>query len=152
VKVAVDTNVLAYAEGVDDPERQLLAGDLMRQLPVDSIVIPIQALGELYNVLVRKAGRTANRARDAVTAWRDNFDVAATTPAAMTAAVDLAADHRLAIWDSVMIAVAAENGCRLLLSEDLHDGFSWRGVTVANPFAAVRHPLLDALLATEDDR
>ena len=45
-----------------------------------------------------------------------------------------------------MISVAAEGGCRLLLSEDLQDGFSWRGVTIANPFAASRHPLLDALL------
>jgi hypothetical protein len=31
-------------------------------------------------------------------------------------------------------------------SEDLKDGFSWRGVTVVNPFAAMRHPLLGALL------
>jgi predicted nucleic acid-binding protein len=45
-----------------------------------------------------------------------------------------------------MLAVAAEGSCRLLLSEDLQDGFSWRGVTVANPFAAVRHPLLAAML------
>jgi hypothetical protein len=36
------------------------------------------------------------------------------------------------------LAVAAKGSCRLLLSEDLQDGFSWRGVTVANPFAAVR--------------
>ena len=64
----------------------------------------------------------------------------------MIAATDLAADHRLGIWDSVMVAVAAEVGCRLLLSEDLNDGFSWRGVTVVNPFGAMRHPLLGALL------
>jgi predicted nucleic acid-binding protein len=36
--------------------------------------------------------------------------------------------------------------CRLLLSEDLQEGFTWRGVTVTNPFAKSRHPLLDALL------
>ena len=64
----------------------------------------------------------------------------------MLAAADLAADRRLGIWDSLMVAVAAEGDCRLLLSEDMQDGFSWRGVTVVNPFAAKRHPLLDALL------
>jgi hypothetical protein len=48
-----------------------------------------------------------------------------------------------------MISAAAEGGCRLLLSEDLQDGFSWRGVTIANPFAAEQHPLLVALLAGE---
>ncbi|TIP50920.1 MAG: PIN domain-containing protein, partial [Mesorhizobium sp.] len=38
--------------------------------------------------------------------------------------------------------------CRLLLSEDLQDGFTWGGVTVVNPFASPRHALLDALLGT----
>ena len=37
-------------------------------------------------------------------------------------------------------------GFRLLLSEDLQDGFTWRGVTVANPFAAQQHPLWASLL------
>jgi hypothetical protein len=41
-------------------------------------------------------------------------------------------------------------GFRLLLSEDLQDGFTWRGVTVTNPFAAALHPLLAALLTVEE--
>ena len=91
MRVALDTNVLAYVEGVNGQARQR------------SAIAPV-------------------------------------------AAADLAAVHRLRIWDSLMVAVAAEGGCRLLLSEDLQDGFSWRGVTVVNPFAATRHPLLDAVL------
>jgi len=49
-----------------------------------------------------------------------------------------------------MISVASETGCRLLLSEDLQDGFTWRGVTIANPFAAQQHPLLGSLLNGTD--
>ena len=75
-----------------------------------------------------------------------SYPTADTTRSALIAAADLAATHRLGIWDSIMIAVAAENGCQLLLSEDLQDGFIWSGLTVANPFAAVPHPLLTALL------
>lgn len=45
-----------------------------------------------------------------------------------------------------MLAVAAESGCRILLSEDLHDGFTWRGITAVNPFAATPSPLLSAVL------
>jgi len=41
-----------------------------------------------------------------------------------------------------MLAAAAEAGCRLLLSEDLQEGFTWGGVRVVNPFAAAVHPLL----------
>jgi predicted nucleic acid-binding protein len=112
-------------------------------------VLPAQALGELYNVLVKKLRWSGDRARTAIAAWRNAFALAPTTLAAMNAAIDLAADHRLSIWDSVMLSVAAESGCELLLSEDLQDGFTWRGVTVVNPFAQMRHPLLDALLSPE---
>jgi hypothetical protein len=53
----------------------------------------------------------------------------------MLAAADLAADHRIGIWDAVILTAASASGCRLLLSEDLQDGLTWGGVTVANPFA-----------------
>jgi len=64
--------------------------------------------------------------------------------------MDLAAEHGLSIWDSVILAASAEAGCRLLLSEDLQDGFTWRGVTVTNPFSANVHPLLKAALAPHE--
>jgi predicted nucleic acid-binding protein len=47
------------------------------------------------------------------------------------------------------LATAADTGCRLLLSEDMQNGFTWNGVTVANPFATIRHPLLDAILQSK---
>jgi predicted nucleic acid-binding protein len=145
MSVAVDTNVLAYAEGINGEPRQVAARAVLERLP-DTAIIPVQALGELYNVLTRRAGWTADRARAAVLGWRDSWAVAPTTEPVMLSAIDLAADHRLSIWDSVMVSVASEAGCRLLLSEDLQDGFSWGGVTVANPFAAQQHPLLTSLL------
>jgi predicted nucleic acid-binding protein len=46
-----------------------------------------------------------------------------------------------------VLAASAEAGCRLLLSEDLQEGFTWRGVTVTNPFAPTLNPILAALLA-----
>jgi predicted nucleic acid-binding protein len=64
-------------------------------------------------------------------------------------AADLATDHQLSIWDAVILSAAAEGGCRLLLSEDLQEGFTWNGVTVTNPFAPKRHELLTALMGDE---
>lgn len=58
----------------------------------------------------------------------------------------LATDHQLGIWDAVILSSTAEAGCRLLLSDDPNPGFSWKGETVANPFAPPRHGLLAALL------
>jgi predicted nucleic acid-binding protein len=103
-------------------------------------------LGELFNVLVREAGKPRAEARDALLAWRDTFPTVETTPEVMLAAVDLATHHHFSMWDAVILAAASQAGCRLLLSEDLQDGFTWGGVTVVNPFAAPRHLLLSSLL------
>jgi predicted nucleic acid-binding protein len=147
VRVALDTNILAYAEGVNGEDMQRAALDLIRRLPPTAVTIPVQVLGELFNVLVRKGGGPRDKARAAILDWRDSFPLIETSAAIVFAAADLAADHRLGIWDSVILSAAAQAGCRLLLSEDLQDGFTWNGVTVTDPFSASRHPLLEALIA-----
>ena len=150
MKVALDTNLLAYAEGVNGADRRSVALDLVRSLPAGIAIIPVQVLGELFNVLVRKAGRSRADAREALQGWRDAFPVADTTAEVMQAAADLATDHKFGIWDAVILSVASQTGCRLLLSEDMQEGFTWGGVTVVNPFAATRHTLLEALLSDTD--
>lgn len=147
MRVALDTNIMACAEGIDDDRMQRVAMELVLKLPSGSTILPIQTLGELFNVLVRKGGRSRDAARAAVLKWRDGFPVIETSAAIMLAATDLAVDHRLSIWDSVILSAAAQAGCRLLLSQDFQDGFTWSGVTVTDPFSASRHPLLEALIA-----
>lgn len=146
MRVALDTNVLAYAEGINDPSRHAAALDLVRRLPREETIIPVQVLGELFNVLVRKGGRSKAEAAAALSGWRDAFAQVDTSSEVMAVSADLAADHQLGIWDAVIVSAAARAGCRLLLSEDLQEGFSWGGVTVTNPFASPAHPLLQALL------
>jgi predicted nucleic acid-binding protein len=147
MKVALDTNVLACAEGTNGTAMRDKALALIQRLPPGAIVLPVQTLGELFTVLVRKAKRRPARARAAVLSWRDAYPVVETSATVMVNAMDLASDHGLTIWDSVVLAASAEAEARLLLSEDLQEGFTWHGVTVANPFAPARHPLLTALLA-----
>ena len=151
MRVALDTNVLAYAEGANGISRRDQTLELIQRLSPESIVLPAQALGELFNVLVRKAKRPPTRAREAVLSWRDAYTVVDTSAAVIVSATDLASDHGLTIWDSVILAASAEADCRLLLSEDFQDGFTWRGVTVTNPFAATLHPVFAALLRPLDE-
>ncbi len=151
MKVALDTNVLAYAEATNGAAMRDRALELIQRLPVEAVVLPIQTLGELFNVLVRKARRRPTRARTAVLSWRDAYPTVETSAAVLINATDLAADHGLTMWDSVVLAASAEAGCRLLLSEDLQEGFTWHGVTVTNPFAPLLHPLLTALLVEPDE-
>ncbi len=150
MRVALDTNILAYAEGVDDAVRQRLVLQLLRDLPHDSVVIPVQVLGELFSVLTRKARLQRTMARTALLSWSDDFLVLETTPEAVLAAADLATDHQLSTWDAIILAVVSQAGCRLLVSEDLQDGFTWGGVTVVSPFASPRHRLLASLVGQSD--
>jgi predicted nucleic acid-binding protein len=107
--------------------------------------LPAQVLGELFGVLVRKARRSAIEARRAVQIWQATYAVIGTTNTVLTRAMEVAVDHGLTIWDAVILAAASEAGCRVLLSEDMHEGFTWGGVTVVNPFAPSPHQLLHDL-------
>ncbi len=146
MRVALDTNFLVYAEGFNDSSKEKAAEQIIRQLSVESTFVPVQALGELFRVLVRKAGRTPETARNSLLGWQNSFPVIETSHPILLAATDLAVDHRLSIWDAIILASAESASCRLLLSEDMQEGFTWSGVTVVNPFAAKRHRLLEALI------
>ncbi|HUB85435.1 MAG TPA: PIN domain-containing protein [Rhizomicrobium sp.] len=142
MKVAIDTNVLAYAAGVNDPHRQSLALEVLNRLPKEVRILPVQVLGELFRVLVKKGELPLVQAREIVGRWRSMVPTVDTTEAVMMAAAELASSHRLPIWDAVIFAAAASRSCSLLLSEDMQEGFSWSGVTVVNP---LKRPLDDRL-------
>ena len=140
MRVALDTNVLAYAEGLGDDVRCQLARDLIAKLnPINSLV-PVQVLGELSRVLTIKLNKSSADARELLLSWSDAVVVADTTWTAFQSAMDLTVDHQISMWDALIMSVAAENKCRLLISEDLQNGFTWRGVTVVNPFDTKAKP------------
>jgi predicted nucleic acid-binding protein len=124
---------------------------LIEKLPRGATVLPVQTLGELFSVFVRKARRSPASARAAILDWRDSFPLIATSATVLTTALDLSTDYQVGIWDAVILSAAAEAGCRLLLSEDLQDGFTWNGATITNPFSPLRNRLLEGLLQESGD-
>lgn len=147
MRIALDTNVLYYAQGLNGPSKQRATLEALNAISADRVVVPAQCLGEFFHALVRKGGYSRRDAQRAVIAIQDSAAVADTTGDVLLTAADLAAQHQLTIWDSVVLAAASNAGCRLLLSEDMQDGFTWAGLTVANPFAKPLHPLLVSLLS-----
>lgn len=136
MRIALDTNILAYAEGVNGVARKEQALAILRDAGGYEFVVPAQALGELFVVLTRKAKRDAAASRNAVLGWSDSFPLIETSPAVILEAMELVTTHQLSFWDSVMLAAAAQAECRMLLSEDMQHGFTWRSVTIRNPFDA----------------
>jgi predicted nucleic acid-binding protein len=145
MRVAFDTNILAYAEGIGDAAHRDNTMSLIERIPQENVLLPAQALGELYRVLTGKAKRPSGSARNTILQWADSFETVDSTWTAFQSAFDLSVDHQLSLWDALILSVAAENRCRILLTEDLQHGFTWRGVTVINPYRIPAHPLLSSL-------
>ena len=147
--ISLDTNILVYFEGINGHDKQRAILRLLGQLPKDAVGVPLQALCELHRVLRKKTKLTAIKARSAVIGWTDAYPTIETTQRAMLVAMDLCAQHQVVIWDALIMAVSADAGCRVLLSEDLHHGFTWHGLTVINPFRIPMHPLLESFLISK---
>lgn len=142
MRAAVDTNILAYAEGVNGLAMQTQAQAAMQLFDTRDLIIPAQALGELFLVLCRRAGLSKADAALAVQRYRLVYDVAYSSEAVWSAAFGMAANQGLQVWDAVILASAWDAGCEILLSEDMQHGFVWNGLTVINPFQLPLHPLL----------
>jgi len=153
LRVALDTNVLANAEGLGDSFRCKLARDLIEQLNPADLILPVQVLGELSRVLTVKMKKIPLDVRDILLNWSDAMSMADTTWGSFQAALDLSVDHQISMWDALILSVAAENQCRLLVSEDFQNGFTWHGVTVVNPFETKAKPykLLSMILEKLND-
>jgi predicted nucleic acid-binding protein len=147
---AVDTTILAYAEGVDDAHRRDRARQSIQLIARQTKVIPVQVLGELFLVLMRKKLLSPFDGRVAVLRWRAACQVPETSAETLASAMDLVVAHRLQFWDAVIISAAAEARADYLLSEDMQHGFSWRGLTILNPLSDAGHSELSALVARRD--
>lgn len=151
IRIAFDSNILLYLAGVDKSETDASKITSIRALFVQianqaKCVAPQQALGELYSVYARYR-QNREEARAVARRFQAQFESVATDESIFTSALDLATDHKLQFWDALILAASAAAGCSLLLSEDMQDGFAWRGVTVVNPFASRPHRALARMLA-----
>lgn len=150
IRIALDSNILAYLEGARVAETDEAKGRRARQTVAAlrasaEFVVPVQALGELV-VVMRRTGLKLLRVREAVQQWSRDLTSAPSTGEVLADALDIVERHRLQFWDSMILAASMRAGCALLLSEDMQDGFSLRGLTVANPLLDKPHRALARLL------
>lgn len=143
---ALDSNFIIYAEDMFVDPRRKKALALLNDIPPDRILIPVQSAGETLNWLVKKGKVPKALAAERVAFWLDQYKSQPTTLPVMSAARELLSSHNFQVWDSVILAASAEAGADILLSEDMQHGFTWRGVTVVNPFLPEPSHLLQKLI------
>lgn len=142
-RVALDSNILIYAELEPDTEKGKRAADLVLRASHDG-VIPVQVLGEFLRFIERRAPAAFEEAKQQVSIYQTAFLTPSTTDSVINKASALARTHRMQFWDCVVCAASAEAGAKVLLTEDMQDGRILDGLRLMNPFAEANVATIDA--------
>ncbi len=145
-RVAIDSNILIYAEIEPDSAKGLRSADLILRTARDG-VIPAQVLGEFLRFVQRRFPASFEEAVRQARLYQSVFITPPTTDAIINKASELARAHRLQLWDCVVCAASAEAHAKVLLTEDMQDGRSLDGLRLTNPFVAANAKSIDDLLA-----
>jgi predicted nucleic acid-binding protein len=130
----LDTNVLVYAEDRSNPAKQETAIDLILEHRRQRTgVVSLQVLQEFFVTVTNKLKLDVGIARYKVE-FHSRFDVAEPTVQDLLAAIDLHRLHGFSFWDALVLRMAKQTGCRILLSEDMQHGQVIDGVRIVNPF------------------
>ncbi len=130
----LDTNILIYADAADEPAKQRQAVRLISELRrTGDAVLSTQVLQEYVNVALRKLRLPPALIRERLAFYR-RFDLVATSPDLIAAALDLHVLRSISFYDALVVQAAAAGGCERVLSEDLQHGANLGGVRIVNPF------------------
>jgi predicted nucleic acid-binding protein len=67
--------------------------------------------------------------------WLRVFPIVAADGNSLEAAYGAIEQERFGLFDALLLATAAQAGCTIALSEDMHDGPTLGDIVVRNPFA-----------------
>jgi predicted nucleic acid-binding protein len=129
-----DTNVLVYLFDRSAGAKQKRARALLAEL-APTIVISTQVLQEFYVTTTAKLAPPLSP-EDAESQVRNfsAFDVVSIDVALVRSAISLSREHKLSLWDALIVESAHARGCTRLLTEDLQHGREFGRLRVENPF------------------
>jgi predicted nucleic acid-binding protein len=130
----LDTNILVYSDDPRDPAKQQMALNLIKaHLRLRTGVVSLQVLQEYFVSAMGKLKLNAALAKQRVEVFA-KFHIAEPTVRDILAAIDMHMLHGFSYWDALVLRMAKQSGCRILLSEDMQHGREIDGVRIVNPF------------------
>ena len=146
MRFTLDSNLLVYAVDVGAGDKHDVAGDLVARAARADCVLTVQSLAEFFHATTRKGKLAPQRSEGFIDRWRAVFPIHAADEQTLVDALKAVRQHSLSFWDAMLWAVARKANCRLLLSEDMHDGQLVGGVRFVNPFEPKNAPLIESAL------
>jgi predicted nucleic acid-binding protein len=136
-KFFLDTNVFVYLFDTSAPAKAKKAARLVRDaVDTGKGIVSYQVVQEFFNVALRRFARpmsVAEAEQYLVTVFRPLLAVHS-SPALYVEALRIEGKHRLAWYDSIIVASAKEGQCETLYSEDFQHGWEIEGLRIENPF------------------
>ena len=105
-RFSVDTNILIYSIDKDAGPRHEQARALMDALADTDCVLSLQALGEFFHAVTRKAKMPAEEAAALLDDWMELFPVAAADRRTLRDAIGLKSTHAFGFWDAMLVETA----------------------------------------------
>lgn len=130
-----DTNVLVYTDDAANLVKRRRALDLIATHRRQRTgVVSLQVLQEYFVAVRRKFKLDGELARLKVEAFA-RFHLVEPRIADVMAAIDFHRLYQISYWDALVLRMARQGGCSVLLTEDMNDGQVIDGVRIVNPFA-----------------
>lgn len=127
--VFLDTNVTVYALVGNTP-----FADQSWMILRAGGALSIQVLNECANTLRRKFSFDWPDVVEACTQLRELCEIVPLTEETHARGLALAERYQLSVYDGMIVAAAQLAGCKVLYSEDMHDGLVIDGLTIRNPY------------------
>ncbi len=130
-----DTNVLVYFVDEDEPDKNVVARDLVEEhLIRGEGMLSVQVLREFYSAARRlRRPLSDERAREMV-GYFASFVPMPEDKRLVLDAVRRSQEASLSFWDALIVEAALAAGADRLLTEDLQHGQVIDGMRIENPF------------------
>lgn len=135
-RLTLDTNILVYSVDSQAGLRREIARQVVDLAVGCDCRLTLQAISEFHAAVTRKGLMPRADAAAQAADWLEIFPSLAASATAARTALAAASSGRASYWDALLLATAAEGGCRAVLTEDMADGALVEGVLVMNPFGS----------------
>lgn len=133
-KQFIDTNILAYAYGAQDPAKQGESRRRLLELEHKAAgTVSTQVLQEFYVAATRKLLLPPAAVLEIMRSF-DCFEVVEVSKAMVFGAATFSQSAQLSFWDALIVVSAQAARCDCLLTEDLQHGRVFGDLRVENPF------------------
>lgn len=135
----LDTNVIVYSFDNSSPKKKLIAQNLIEDaLRSGRGFISTQVAQEFINVSKRKFLKPLSLSEQTAYLYQVLTPLCTifTDLALISRAMAISEQYRFNFYDSLIISGGLASGAKILLSEDLQDGFQIENLRIVNPFLA----------------